>query len=195
VTGNSRRQDNAAATEQALIQAAHSLFSKQGFNHTSIDSIAQQARVSKGAFYHHFKTKKHMFVACYEQQAAQVAHAISIKPTQDPWADAQNQCQIFLDFIIQQKTSSMPLQEAITVLGFDTWKKIDSNYTMGIILKALTRLEDHNLIKPYKTQLVAETLYGILVNAAISSAGAKQKKQTYKQLGDMITGFLNSLRA
>ncbi len=194
MTVNSRRQDNATATQQALIKEAHALFSKQGFNYTSIDTIALQARVSKGAFYHHFKTKKEMFIACYELQAKQVAQAISIKPSQDPWADTLAQSQAFLDFIIRQKNSSIPLQEVITVLGFDTWKKIDSSYTMGIILRALTRLEDHKLIKPYNTQLMAETLYGILVNAAISLASAKQKKQTYEQLADLITGFLNSLR-
>ncbi len=191
---NTLRQDNAAATQQALIQEAHALFSQHGFNHVSIDAIALQANVSKGAFYHHFKTKKEMFIACYELQALQVSQAISIEPSQDPWADAQTQSQAFLDFIIQQKTASIPLQEVISVLGFDTWKKIDSGYTLGIILRALTRLEEHRLIKPYSAQLMAETLYGILVNAAISLASAKQKKKTYEQLGGLVKGFLESLR-
>ncbi len=191
---NNRRQDNAAATQQALIQQAHALFSEHGFNNVSIDAIALQAQVSKGAFYHHFKTKKDMFSACYELQAKQVSQAISIEPSQDPWADAQAQSQAFLDFIIRQKSASIPLQEVISVLGFDTWKKIDSRYTMGIILRALTRLEEHKLIKPYSAQLMAETLYGILVNAAISLASAKQKKKTYEQLGELVKGFLDSLQ-
>ncbi len=194
MTVNSRRQENAQATQVALIEEAHVLFAQQGFNKVSIDAISQQARVSKGAFYHHFKTKKDMFIACYKLQAKQVAQAISLEPTQDPWLDALAQSQAFLDLIIRQKKSSIPLQEVITVLGYDTWKKLDSHYTLGVIINALTRLEENKLIKPYNVHLLAETLYGILVNAAISLASAKQKKQTYIQLGELVNGFLNSIR-
>lgn len=194
MTVNSRRQDNALATQQALVKEAHKLFAQKGFNQVSIDVITEQARVSKGAFYHHFKSKKDMFSACYEFQAQQVAAAISLAESENPWQDVLDQGLAFLDFVIRQKTHSIPLQEVITVLGFDTWKKLDSQYTMGVIIKALTRLKKDKLIKPFDLNLVAETLYGILVNAAMSLASAKNKKQTYQQLGDLFTGFFNSLR-
>ncbi len=194
MTVNSRRQDNALATQSALIKEAHELFACKGFSQVSIDTIAQQARVSKGAFYHHFKSKKDMFSACYEFQAQQVAKAITVTESDDPWQDALDQSQAFLDFVIRQKQASISLQEVITVLGFEAWKKLDSQYTMGVIHKALSRLVKNKLIKPYDTHLLAETLYGLLVNAAISLASAKQKKKTYQQLSDLIVGFLNSLR-
>ena len=194
MTVNSRRQDNALATQQALVKEAHELFSTKGFNQVSIDVITEQARVSKGAFYHHFKSKKDMFRACYEFQAQQVAAAISLTETEDSWQDVLDQGLAFLDFVIRQKTHSIPLQEVIAVLGFDTWKKLDTQYTMGVILKALTRLENDKLIKPFDLNLVAETVYGILVNAAMSLASANNKKKTYQQLGELFTGFLNSLR-
>ena len=51
-------QDRAAATRQKLIQGATELIRKKGYVATTIDHICQHSGVTKGAFFHHFKTKE-----------------------------------------------------------------------------------------------------------------------------------------
>jgi len=50
-------------TKQTIMDVALNLFYKQGFNNTSVEKIVTDAHVSKGAFYHYFKTKDAVFEA------------------------------------------------------------------------------------------------------------------------------------
>ena len=45
-------------TKQKVIAAAKNLFSTHGYNGTTIDDIITSAGVTKGAFYHYFKSKQ-----------------------------------------------------------------------------------------------------------------------------------------
>ena len=44
-------------TQQQIVKAADDLFYRQGFEHTSFTDIAKVVNISRGNFYHHFKTK------------------------------------------------------------------------------------------------------------------------------------------
>jgi AcrR family transcriptional regulator len=52
------RRRNPEATRQALLDAAIELFGTNGFDATSVQSIADRAQVTKGGFYHHFESKQ-----------------------------------------------------------------------------------------------------------------------------------------
>jgi AcrR family transcriptional regulator len=47
-------------TKQIIIDKAFQLFYKNGFKTTSIDKIMKETTLSKGAFYHHYKSKKEL---------------------------------------------------------------------------------------------------------------------------------------
>lgn len=51
---------NADETRLRILTAARNLFSCHGFPGTSLDDILTAAGITKGAFYHHFKTKEHV---------------------------------------------------------------------------------------------------------------------------------------
>ena len=44
-------------TRQRIVEAADILFYHRGFEHTSFSDIAEAVQISRGNFYHHFKTK------------------------------------------------------------------------------------------------------------------------------------------
>ncbi|HRK69481.1 MAG TPA: TetR family transcriptional regulator, partial [Hyphomonas sp.] len=52
-----RRKRDAAETKLALMQAAFGLVRTKGLAATSVDDICAAAGASKGAFFHHFKSK------------------------------------------------------------------------------------------------------------------------------------------
>ncbi len=45
------------STRSQIIDVADRLFYQQGFDHTSFADIASKVKISRGNFYHHFKTK------------------------------------------------------------------------------------------------------------------------------------------
>ena len=57
-----KQQDRATHTKESILKAAEHLFAVQGYEATSVSMICDAAGVSKGAFYHHYKTKQSVFL-------------------------------------------------------------------------------------------------------------------------------------
>jgi AcrR family transcriptional regulator len=60
-------KQEAAATRDAIIDAAEALFEKNGVSRTSLDAIARAANVTRGAIYWHFRDKADLFRAMQER--------------------------------------------------------------------------------------------------------------------------------
>ncbi len=56
-------QQRSEETRTKIMEAAIKLFSNRGYNAASVDDICAEAGISKGAFYHHFKSKQELFLA------------------------------------------------------------------------------------------------------------------------------------
>jgi AcrR family transcriptional regulator len=50
-------------TRKEIVEAADQLFYQKGFEHTSFADIADHVKISRGNFYHHFKTKDEILEA------------------------------------------------------------------------------------------------------------------------------------
>ena len=66
VQGFDRQQQN-KLKQDAFYKTGTWLFNKQGFDGTSLDEIADQLQVSKGAFYYHIKNKEDLLFNCYNR--------------------------------------------------------------------------------------------------------------------------------
>jgi len=64
---SARRAEHAADTREALIGAARRLFAADGFDDTGTEQIVAEARVTRGALYHHFRDKADLFAAVAEE--------------------------------------------------------------------------------------------------------------------------------
>ena len=50
-------------SKDQILEAAMKVFVKNGFSETRMDDIAENSGLSKGAIYHHYKSKKDLFLA------------------------------------------------------------------------------------------------------------------------------------
>jgi AcrR family transcriptional regulator len=55
------------ATRQAILDSALALFEVNGFHATSVQTIADEAEVTKGAFYHHFRSKDELVKIIHDE--------------------------------------------------------------------------------------------------------------------------------
>ena len=65
------------STHDQIVEAADRLFYRQGFEHTSFADIANVVEISRGNFYHHFKTKDDILYAVIGQRLAQTQHMLA----------------------------------------------------------------------------------------------------------------------
>ncbi len=61
---------NDMTTRDHIIEAADQLFYRQGFEHTSFSNIADAVQISRGNFYHHFKSKDEILDAVINERLA-----------------------------------------------------------------------------------------------------------------------------
>lgn len=65
------------ATRQHIVEAADDLFYRQGFEHTSFADIAKVVNISRGNFYHHFKTKDDILDAVIKTRLDRTQHMLA----------------------------------------------------------------------------------------------------------------------
>ena len=95
VKSGTSRVAQGAATRASLVDAARKVFGARGFADTSLDEVVAEARVTKGALYHHFRGKEDLFAAVYEQVQREVSDNVVtefLRP--DPWEALQLGCEL-----------------------------------------------------------------------------------------------------
>lgn len=90
-----RTKEDAENTRTAILVAAEMLFLKKGVSHTSLEHIAREAGVTRGAVYWHFQNKAHLFHEMLNQvrlPAEQIAEHISQCDPEHPILGLRNLC-------------------------------------------------------------------------------------------------------
>lgn len=64
----SKQQQKSRETKERIFQAARRILQKKGYEALSIKNICEEAGVSNGSFYHHFKTKDDLLSYYIEDQ-------------------------------------------------------------------------------------------------------------------------------
>ncbi|QKG69981.1 TetR/AcrR family transcriptional regulator [Erythrobacter mangrovi] len=58
------------STRDAIVEAADKLFYENGFDHTSFAHVAEAVGISRGNFYHHFKSKDEILEAVIDRRVS-----------------------------------------------------------------------------------------------------------------------------
>jgi AcrR family transcriptional regulator len=62
------QRERRARTRTALLRAAGRVFTKHGYHQATLEAVAAEAGVSKGALYHYFPSKEQLFLALLEDR-------------------------------------------------------------------------------------------------------------------------------
>ncbi len=68
ITELSKQQLKSKETKDKIFRAAKKILQEKGYDHLSIKNICEEAGVSNGSFYHHFKTKDDLLSYYIEEQ-------------------------------------------------------------------------------------------------------------------------------
>ncbi|RHW24772.1 TetR/AcrR family transcriptional regulator [Nocardioides immobilis] len=90
--GRITRKESHAQTRERLVETAHRLFLRDGYNATSLDKVAAEAGFSKGAVYSNFATKHELGLAVLDvlhlERAMSLASAVVGAETAEDRIDA-----------------------------------------------------------------------------------------------------------
>lgn len=164
----SRREEYAETTRAAILEAATDRFTAEGFAATTVDSVAEAARVTKGAVYHHFKDKAELLEAVFVRMEEELVAAVvdAVGGVDDPWEEFSRGVDAFLRACREPRFRRIALEEAPVALGWARWKEIEEGYFLGLMIASLDGLARAGLVRIPPGDLTAR-----MVLAAISEGG------------------------
>lgn len=190
-----RREMNVAATRAALLAAARKQFARVGYSRAEMGKIAADARVTTGAIYHHFGSKRGLFLAVAEQLEADILREGLGVPGDDPWRRFRAGFEKLIDFCAAAEVQRIIFVEAPQVMGPEAWRKIELKYAYGALHETLPKMIAAGMMKAYPVELLARTLLALLRETSAEVARAKGDAKVRKQVSELVGGVLEALAA
>jgi AcrR family transcriptional regulator len=169
-----RREEYAEATYEALLESAAACFMESGFAATSLDAVAKRARVTKGAIYHHFASKKDLFMAVLDRQEEISARTVTQAATAaaDPWAAIVAAFDAFLETISDPVYQRLCFVEGPAALGFEDWWACGERYEIEVIRTQLDRVAEAGVLLVEDLDMLAHVLFGAVTAGVLAMARA-----------------------
>jgi len=160
-------------TRTNLLAAARKLFELKGFSGTTTAEICSDAHVTKGALFHHFKTKELLFKEIWlamETEVDTMAAAAALRivaETQDPYTGFLAGCRTYLEQMSRSEFQQVINIDGPVVLGTAEWSKLDAGFGLRNIGGGLRMLESEGLIDPSQRRALTMLLYSALQGSAL----------------------------
>jgi AcrR family transcriptional regulator len=192
-----RREVEARATREALIEAALELFTDRGYAEVGTEEIVVRAKVTRGALYHHFEDKRDLFRAVFERVEGDLMKRIgaTMDVAEDPWNLMIAGMRSFLDACEEPAVKQISLTDAPAVLGWREWREIDNRHGLGLTRAALQSAVDAGAIRPIAVEPMAHLFVAALSEAAFVIANAEHPRKARAQVEEALLQLAEGLRA
>lgn len=179
-------------TRQAILGAAAALFGEAGFAATSMDRIAAEAGVAKGAVYHHFPSKEAVFEAVFDETSRALAGEVLavVRQAPDVLAGLAAGTRAYAAACARGPTRRILLEDGPQVLGWARWRELDARHFAANLPRALERAMAEGLIAAGPVEPLARVLLGAITEASFAAATGGDEPGAYLQaLERLIDGL------
>ena len=169
-----KRVAQGRATREQLVEVATRLFAEQGYEGTSIEAVLAAAGVSRGALYHHFAGKDALFEAVVESVENRVMAELAeaTRDATDPAAALNVAALAWIDMVGDPVIQRIMLLDAPSVLGWERWRDMDDNATLGAIRTVLQALSGQGRLAPDLVDAFAHMILAAIDEIALVIARA-----------------------
>jgi len=191
-----KQAERRAATIEAILKAGRRLFGERGFAATTIDDIAESARVAKGAVYHHFATKEALFEAVFDAVSRDLVAELerATRTERDVLAAMIAGTQHYFAACAKGPTCQIILRDGPAVLGWERWREIDAQHFGGKFPLALAAAMDAGLIARQPIEPLSRLLLGAVTEAAVACAGRSDVLKAGDEYSRAFKSLLEALR-
>jgi AcrR family transcriptional regulator len=190
----SRREENTEATRQALLSAGRDIFAAEGFQAAGMEAISRAARVTRGAFYHHFEDKKALFDAVVVAMQSEVAARVERTARTQPriWDRLRVGVDAYLDACLEPAYGRIVIQEAPAVLGSRRYREIEEAYPLALLIATIKALKRDGEIAFEDAELLARMIDAMICRVALMLPEASDPKKLRKNALRLIDGLLSA---
>jgi AcrR family transcriptional regulator len=183
------------ATRAQLVEVATRLFAASGYDATSIEAVLAESGVSRGSLYHHFAGKEALFMAVLEALGARAGEQLAQEESvaADPVEALRIGCLAFIRLAGDPVLQQIVLIDAPNVLGWQRWRELDEQNTLGAIRVALAYAAEAGRIDPAHVNEFAHIVRATVNELALMIARADDPAAALSAGESAFTEFLDRL--
>ncbi|MCL7763044.1 TetR family transcriptional regulator [Polaribacter sp. Z014] len=198
------QKQKSESTKELILNESFKLFYKDGFKATSVDKIMLKTKLTKGAFYHHYKNKKELGVAIIKLKLQKTAYNSMIAPLYTSGNAIKILNSTFLDriksFSLEEKQQGCPMNNFINEIGNS--EKVYQIALKSIIEEwksALIHLIEKGKKENYIKKSISSTSTAIyLISAYEGIRGIRKLYESDEIFNEYLLGlslYINQLKA
>ena len=138
-----RTAEEASRTQQALVSAGVGHFAERGYAGAALEDLIVEVGVTRGALYHHFKSKRGFFEAVVEHLQQRLGETIlkASGRAGDGWAGLEAGCSAFLGAATDPVYRRIVIVDGPSALGWKRWKQLDDEHLTSSLHQGLQELD------------------------------------------------------
>lgn len=190
-----RRDEYSDATRLALVESATGLFASKGFSATSLDEVATNARLTKGAIYHHFASKVDLFEAVCDHLVVDSVEQMSQVSSAAPsaWDGALAALDIFLETELDPVMQRVCFIEGPAAMGFERWWEFGERYYVEPIRTILNRMTAEGELDVPDRDTLAQMLFGTITAGVLHLVRSEDPRAEVAKVHDVVVRIMVGL--
>ncbi len=176
------REEMSESSVSNLLSTARKHFSKFGFFQSSMDSLCAEAGLTRGALYHHFKSKEGLLEAVIKQIDSEISLSLQTEwnKYEDPWEGLLACCELSLNLFVKPDIFKIYHIESKNIFNKQN-KNISFQVNIYQIDTALKILIQNGTIKNCDTKIMSIMLNSILVEAASWISNSNEPTKAFEE--------------
>ncbi|MDR3451032.1 MAG: TetR family transcriptional regulator [Alphaproteobacteria bacterium] len=201
-----KTKDEAEKTRDAILDAAERIFHAHGVSRTSLEEIAADAGVTRGAVYWHFKDKAALCEAMVERvflPHEDMLEKLAAQPSAEPLKDLQKACLHSLSMMAKDKRRrnvvsilTLRCEYVEEMIGIMERRNQCKSRMLFLSEKLFTHARKLKMLAPQWTPRKAAVALQALMSGLISGGLEKRAHFNFVPMGtSCVEAFFKSLRA
>lgn len=157
-------------TKQNIIETARTKFKSKGYFKTSLQEIADEIGLTRGALYHNFKDKKEIFLEVIKIIQKEIGDYVENKTEEidDSWEQLVIGCVAFVEKAVDKDIVKILLIDGPSVISWESWKHLDTQNSESHLREQLSFLRDKEKIKNLNIDYLTSYISGGLNELAMN---------------------------
>jgi AcrR family transcriptional regulator len=180
-----------------VVEAARDLFMERDYERVSTAEILARSGVSRGALYHHFPSKRDLFLAVYEASERRMIALIAAGAAgaATPFEALLRSARAYLDLCENDdEIRRIGLTQSRVVLGWEGWRDAARDLGIGVTLTLVSAAIDAGELPPVDPEATALVLLAALIEAAMLIVVAEDRAAARRRSEVVIVEMLEGLR-
>ena len=198
-TATAEPSGTAGTKRDVLIAVARARFGQAGYHATSTNDLVALASATRGALYHHFVDKKHLFAEVARQVAQELSQTASEAVETmagTTWERMLAALPTYLLFVAANpEAQRILLIDGPSVLGWQDWRDLQSAIILPRTVEGLDMLMDEGVIRRAPAEPLAHLILAALNDAALTVAHAQDPESARTEMSDALLQLIAGLKS